>query len=430
MSASRCRSVVLVLVGLAPAQGLAQAIQPLSLHDAEQRALRDHPQIHAAEYSAEAADQVVREAKSAYFPTVFASVTGAQSEEGSRIAAGGLNNPIILDRFAAGLSIGQLVTDFGRTRSLVQSVELRAETQRQTVVGRRADVLLQVDRAYFHALRTQAILRVAQETVDARQLVADQVSALAASGLKSGLDVSFANVNLSEARLLLLQARNDVQAAFTELSAAMGGADAASYALADEPLPPEPPSDSAPLIAHALRERPDVVGERVAQQAAIKFADAERALWLPSISAVAAAGATPYRQAGLTSRYSAVGVNVSVPVANGGLFTARRTEAGLRASVEAQRLQDLQNIVARDVRTAWLNAQASFRRLDLAEELRTHAAAAADLAQARYDIGLGSIVELSQALLNKTRADLERATARYDCQIRSAALKFQIGDLK
>src|SRR5713226_8861106 len=116
--------------------------------------------------------------------------------------------------------------------------------------------------------------------------------------------------------------------------------------------------------------------------------------------------------------------------ANGGLLTARGAEASLRARAEEQHLRDLENRVARDVRTAWLDAQASFLRLDLTEQLLAQASDAADLAQARYDIGLGSIVELSQAQLNKTRAELEQATARYDYQTRTAVLRFQIGALK
>jgi outer membrane protein len=365
-----------------------------------------------------------------YFPSVIGSVTGAQAEQGTRIAAGGLNNPTILDRFATGFSVGQLITDFGRTSALVQSYDLRADTQHEAADARRADVLLEVNRAYFNTLRAEAVERVAEETVAARQVVVDQVTALAASGLKSGLDLSFAKVNLSEGRLLLVQAQNDVQAAFTRLSAAMGSQQPIEYQLADEPLPSEPPADSAPLVAQALRERADLSSQRSARQAADKFATSEGALWRPSISAIGAVGAAPYRQVGLNNRYSAFGINLSLPLTNGGLLSARRAEAALRANAEEQRLHDLENVIARDVRTAWLDAQASFRRLEVAEELRANAADAADLAQSRYEIGLSSIVELSQAQLNKTRADIERAQAQYDCQIRTANLKYQTGELK
>lgn len=412
------------------AQSAAPAAVHLTLQEAEQRALSSHPRVRAAQYSAQAAKEVVREARSAYFPSAAGSITGADAQNGTRIAAGGLNNPSILDRFAGGVSVGQLLTDFGRTHALVQSSDLRADALQKSTVDNRADVLLDVDRAYFDALRAQAVLRVADETVKARQVVVDQVTAEAQSGLKSGLDVSFARVNLSQAQLVQVQARNDVEAAFTALSAALGTSDYVPYDLAEEPLPAEPTADGNALVSQALRDRPDIAAQRLSHQAAMKFADAQKELWLPSVSVAAAFGAVPYGPIGFNNRYSAVGLTVTMPVTTGGLISARQAEASLTASSEEQRLHDLENRVARDVRTAWLQAQASFRRLDLAQELLQRATDAADLAQARYDNGLGSIVELTQAQLNKTQAEIEATTARYDCQIRTAALKFQTGELK
>ena len=408
----------------------AQAVERLSLSDAEAQALKNHPLIMAGQYNALAGAETVREIRSAYFPTVYGSVTGAEASSGSRIAAGGLNNPIILDRLAAGVSVSQLLTDFGRTSNLVQSANLREEALKQDVVTDRAVILLGVDHAYFSALRAQAVLRVAQETVDARQVIVDQVTALQAGNLRSGLDVSFARVNLGQAQLLLVQAQDEVQAAFARLSAALGLQDSRTFELSDEPLPPAPASDTAALVAQALRERPDAMAERLTQQSASKFADAERALWFPTISAVGAAGEVPFREAGLASPYSAAGINVSVPVLNGSLFAARRSEASLRARAEEQRVRDLENRIARDVRVAWLDARTGYERLDLTDQILVQATQGLDLAQARYNLGLSSIVELSQAQLNKTQAEIDQATARYEYEAIQAALKFQIGALK
>jgi outer membrane protein len=421
-------AVILLIVASVVAS--TQDIQSLSLRDAEQRALQNHPQIRAVQYAAMAADENVVQARSAYYPTVYGSVTGAEAQSGSRIAAGGLNNPIILDRFAAGFSIGQLITDFGRTHDLVQSFGLRADSQRHEIENRRADVLLQVDRAYFNALRAEAVLRVARQTVDARQLVADQIKALAASGLKSGLDLSFANVNLSEARLLLVQAENDLHASHASLSAVLGLDHVETYELSEEPLPGPPSDDISPLVSRALRDRPDVVAQRFSVDASRRFADAERSLWMPAISLVGAAGFTPYHQIGLNDRYSAAGVNITLPVANGNLFSARHAEVLFRAQSQDYVLRDLQNRVSRDVTVAWLDARAGYQRLDLANQLVTQATSALDLAETRYNLGLSSIVELTQAQLNKTRADIEQASARYEYQARTAALRYQIGDLK
>src|SRR5262249_24522979 len=156
---------------------------------------------------------------------------------------------------------------------------LKADAQQQAVEMRKADVTLQVARAYYGALGARSVLRVAQETVNARQLVVDQSAALAASNLKSGLDVSFAKVNLAQAQLLLDQAQTDREAAFAARRAAMGSSQPATYELEDEPLPDAPPDKSATLIAQALKDRPDVTARRLSGHAALEFVSAERALW-------------------------------------------------------------------------------------------------------------------------------------------------------
>jgi outer membrane protein len=403
---------------------------PLTLQDAEEMALRNHPLVQAARYASEAATERIREARSAYFPTAFASITGAEAQAGSRIAAGGLNNPVIYDRFASGISIGQLLTDFGRTHQLVQSSTFSAQAQEQTMFSARASILLDVDRAYFGVLRAKAVQRVAQETVSARQLVVDQVTALAASNLKSGLDVSFARVNLAAAQLLLVQAQNDTDRAYATLAAALGADTPQSYDLVEPSLPSPPPSDSAGVIAAALRDRPDLSAARFDQEAAARFAQAERNLLLPSLSAVAAFGTTPYHQDGIQDRYSAIGINLNVPIMNGNLYAARHAEALDRAQAASQRVRDLEHQATRDVQVAWLNARTAFERLDLTGQLLDQATQALDLAQSRYDLGLSSIVELSQAQLNKTQAELEQASAKYDYLAQFAALQYQMGARK
>jgi outer membrane protein len=405
------------------------ASQPtrLTLKDAEEQAARNHPRILAGELDARAAGETVREARSAYFPVLSASATGAEALDPTRIAAGSLSNPTILDRFAYGVAGSQLITDFGRTSALAGSASLRADAERQDVADLRAIVRLQVDRAYFDALRAQAVLKVANETVTARQLVVDQATELAAAGLKSSLDVSFATVNLSEARLLVLQAGNDAQASFAVLSTALGAAQSQNYELDDTPIPAAPPSDSAALIAAALRDRHDLARERFAQQAQARLASAEHDLSHPTISMAGAAGLTPFHEAGIDDRYAAVGVNVTFPLANGGLYAARQADAEFRAQALGQSVRDLEARVARDVRVAWLAAETSFNRLDLTSQLLNEATDGLDLAQQRYGLGISSIVELTQAQLALTRAQIEQATARYDYETKAAELRFETG---
>jgi outer membrane protein len=118
-------------------------------------------------------------------------------------------------------------------------------------------------------------------------------------------------------------------------------------------------------------------------------------------------------------------VNVDIPVFNGFLYTARAREAALREQATQERLIDLRNRIARDVRTSWLNANTAYQRVDVTTQLLNQANLALDLAQTRYKLGLGSIVELSQAQLQQTQAQISGAQASYDYRLTLAVLRYE-----
>ena len=153
----------------------------------------------------------------------------------------------------------------------------------------REQILLATDGAFYTALQAQSVMRVAQQTVTARQVFLDQVSALATNKLRSDLDVSFARVNLEDARLLLSKAQNDLQAAFAELSTLLGAPEPVSYRLVEQPLPGKSPQ-CTDFVQQALGARPDLLSLKNQQQAAVKFARGEKALRYPTISAIGSAG--------------------------------------------------------------------------------------------------------------------------------------------
>lgn len=401
----------------------------MTLEQAERIAIRNHPQVQAAMGLATVAREQAVQARSAYYPTARGSLTGVEAEHDSRIAAGGLNNPIIYDRYANGFEVSQLVTDFGRTHDLVKSSNLHAKAQQERVVTSRADVLVNVDRAYFDVLRNQTILRVAQETVKQRKLVADLVGAEEKHKLKSGLDVSFAEVDLSQAQLLLIQAQDSLQASYAQLSDALGYADQQTFQLAEEPVPSQPPADLSQLIQQALKDRPELISQRLDVGSAQSYATAERDLWFPTISVAGATGLTPFRQDALAPRYAAAGFDVNIPIFNGHLFGALRGEANARERVQQEYLRGLQDTIVRNVRTAWLDANSAYQRLSVTQQLRDQAQQSLDLAKARYKLGLSSIVELSEAQLNETSAEIAQASAKYDYQSQIAILNYQVGSL-
>ena len=410
----------------------AQTVQTLTLPQAEQIAIQNHPQIQAAAALASVAQAQVQEVRAPYYPNANGSLTGAEALSSNRIGAGVLNSPSVFDKYANGFLVSQLITDFGRTYQLVKSSNLHAQAQQENVVTSRADVLLQVDRAYYGVLRAQALLRVALQTVSERQLVSNQVTQMAANLLKSQLDVTFANVDLAQSQLLLIQAQNNLQASFAELTRALGLDDQRTYNLTEEVQTPAPPTDLASLIQHALMNRPELISQRFEANSAQTLATAERDLWFPTISAVGAAGLIPFHAtaAGLSDQYAAAGFNVNIPIFNGHLFGALRNEAAARAQAQQQNLRDLQERIVRDVNKAWLDANSGYERLSVTQQLLNQATLALNLAQSRYQLGLSSIIELSQAQLNLTQAEIEQVNSTYDYQTQLAALNYQIGNLR
>jgi outer membrane protein len=257
-------------------------------------------------------------------------------------------------------------------------------------------------------------------------LLSDQVSALTKSKLKSELDLSFANVNLAQAKLLYLDALNNDKSAMAGLSSILGYPTLQNFDLVNdtESLTP-PPADVDPLIADAFAKRPEILALEFESESAEKLHQANRDQMLPTISALAAYGDSPVRDDRVYGPYGAVGVNLQIPVFNGFLFSAKSHEADLRAQAMRQRLIDLRNRISRDVRMSWLTASTAFDRVNVSEQLLTQANQALDLAQTRYKLGLSSIVELSQAQLQQTQAEIGNAQAGYEYRLALSVLRFQ-----
>ncbi|HEY5909231.1 MAG TPA: TolC family protein [Verrucomicrobiae bacterium] len=419
----------LATFGLTAGQGDGQDLRSLTLQEARETALRNHPLITVADLKVAAAREETKEVRSAYLPSISANaVAVGTAENNTRMAAiGALNNPSIFDRNAEGLMISQLITDFGRTANLTGSARLRAEAEANNAQATREQILLAVDGAFYSAAEAQSVTRVAQQTVAARQALLDQVTALASNKLRSDLDVSFAKVNLEEARLLLSKAQNDLQGSFAQLATLLGQREAQNYHLIEQPLPPGVSTNVSDYVRQALSHRPDLFSAREQQEAAVRFAKAERAARYPSVAAVGGAGVVPVHDPELPDHYAAAGVVVNVPLYAGGLYAARQRKAEVRAEAAAASVRDLEDNVIRDVRIAWLNARNAFDRYRITSQLLQNARQSFDLAQARYQNGLSSIVELNQAELSRVSAEISLASTQYEYLIQRSALNYQIG---
>ncbi len=341
-----CLSATFALLFAWRALAQAPPVVRLTLQDAEALALKNHPRIQAAQDSVSESDQIVVQNRAAYYPTLSGDLTGSQGNEQGRIGAGYLSVSRLFNRFGQGIEFSQLITDSGRTPNLVASSRLQAQASAQSYQATRYDVLLGVAEAYYEVLRAQALVKVAEDTVAARQLIVDQVSTLAKNNLRSMLDVSFAEVNLAEARLLLIRSRDRVQQSFADLTRALGSQQVVQYSLVEDPLPASPPGEAETLVTQALNQRPEAVSLRLSRDSAYKYEQAEKDLSYPTVSLVGVAGALPLVNQQTTPRlipnyYEGAALNISIPVFNGHLFNARRQAAHYRALAADQKLRDL-----------------------------------------------------------------------------------------
>jgi outer membrane protein len=183
----------------------------------------------------------------------------------------------------------------------------------------------------------------------------------------------------------------------------------------------------AAYVREAIANRPDLKTLQLQAEAARQYANSESKLNYPTVNFLGTAGEAPERDHTLQQNYGAAGVNIVVPVFNGGLYSGRIAEARLRAQAAERDVHDQSLLIERDVRTSWARARDANLQIQVAQELVDQTTVALRLAQARYDAGLSSIVELNQAELSQTSALIQAASARFDYLSARSALNYALG---
>jgi outer membrane protein len=156
----RIRSAFLLLLLSISDVALAQA-KRLTLAEAEELAMHGHPRAASAALIAAASRMGITEARAPFNPQVSGAVTGVAAEHGSTLAAGTIQTSSLYSRIAAGVTVSQLITDFGRTGNLVASAKARAAAQDRNAENVRSSIRIVVDQAYYEALAAASVLKVA-----------------------------------------------------------------------------------------------------------------------------------------------------------------------------------------------------------------------------------------------------------------------------
>jgi len=403
---------------------------PLTRQEAEQIALKNNPGIHVRQLLAKMQHERLRERRADMLPELSGNLTGVEAMTGTRLSSGSLTASTLAEHAGMGLLASQRIYDFGRTQNLITAEKLQEKARNSDLEATRQDIVLAVNQVFYAALEAQASVGVARQTVAARQALVDQVKALTTAKLRSELDLSFAEVNLSQAKLLQLRMQNNFDAAMASLDAVLGIDHHIRYRLQeDSDAEPVLPNSLDELMQSAIANRPDLQSLEWQRQSDLRASKAAKEKSLPTISALGAVGYTP---AGASSyftqdHYGAVGGNINIPIFNGLRYSAESSEARMQVRVDDERKRAKIEQIARDVKETWLSARTDLERVHVTLAMLTQANTALDLAKTRYDLGLSSIVELSQAQLQQTEAAIGNANALSQYRLDLATIRYQIG---
>ena len=411
--------------------------EALTIEHAVQIALRYHPARQAAQASADAEVERVGEARAARLPQVTGAAQYLRATDNGigsttyintiglpREPSNGRHVNQLTDTFnnyLGGLSAYQYLFDFGRTGGLIaqRSAEADAAAARLQLV--QLDLVFQVSQAYYDLVAARQIVHVFEHAVDQRQEQVHEADVKAAAGLKPEIDRYTAQAALARIKVQLVDAQNRAATAKVSLDDAMGlGESSPQYtqatALAYHPVP----GSVEPFIAQALEQRPDL--KMLLDDARATGAQIEqyRSDYWPSIGATA--GYSVRGQDDTPGNNYYAGVVITWPLFNGFLTDHQVAEARLRQQAIEHEIQDVRQRVILQVKRSFLDWQASVERVRQAEQTLDASRVELQLAAQRYQNGLGSIIELTDAQQRFTEDDAQRVSALASFSVAKAAL--------
>lgn len=434
----RCTAVVLVSVMVLSAQARAEEktaqAPPLTLQEAVDTALRNHPTIRMGQATVEAAQQRVRQQVAEYLPKGGYTYTYTRQARPPTSAVGGVDigetpqRRTVTQFFnfnSTNFQINQLLFDFGKTLNSIQSAIASTEASTADLETTKQEVIFNTKQAYYSVLSSQRLLDVAEETVRQNQKHLEEAQARFDVGVAPRFDMTQAQVQVSNAELSRVEARNNVALGFETLRRAMGQNEPLRVRLLDQ-LEHRPASLSEEAIAQeAYARRPELESIKAQQRASSERVSALKKQFLPSVS-----GSAQYNWTGREYPLQegwVWGVTLTMPLFDSILTTSQLGEeqATLR-NLQAQE-ENLRQQVTLEVRQGLLNLRRAEESIRVSEQTLVQARENLDLAEGRYAAGVGNIIEVTDAQVSHTSAQANSINALYDYKTVLAELEKAAG---
>lgn len=391
----------------------------LGLDECIETALRMQPNIRAARGQAAAGQSRVGQAKAEYYPQVDLTAGYSRSQAVSAAIRSG-------DYFTNSLTLSQNIYDFGRRSALVKAQERSAEALREELGDTVSETVYNVKQAYYALLQAQRNREVAVETIKQFERQLEQAQGFFDAGLRPRFDVTRAEVDLSNARLNLIRAENNIRLIEARLKNEMGVPQAPDFNIKDDLEVRRFDITLDGAIARALQSRQDI---KAAEARTRSFKEslslAEKGNY-PFISGIAdytwAGDGYPFED-GWTA-----GVTLTWPIFNG--FFTRHQVGESKASLEASSADEdiIRQDVLLEVQQAYYNLRESGERIPAAELALRQAQENLDIANGRYATGVGSPIEVTDATVAYINAKTALVQALTDYKTALAGLERAMGE--
>lgn len=415
---------------LAPFPALAEGItagEELTLRRAIDVAIKNQPSILASQSSVRANEARVGQAKASYYPQLDASgsyskVSPATSSTSTGTYSGSIGK---YDQYTSSVGLNQMIFDFGKTPTQVNIGKLNAESSRFDLSNTQGVVILNVKQAYYNVLQAQRNRGVARESVKQFQQHLEQASGFYRVGTKSKIDVTKAEVDFSNAQLNLIKAENQVKLAFVTLNNAMGISDTPQYSLQDNLFYVKYDLSLEEATSKAYNQRPDLQSLIKKKEASKASIDLARKGYFPVLS-----GNVNYNYTNTSFPLNEgwnYGLNLSVPLFSGFQTKYQVAEAQANHDTVSANEQSLRLDIYSQIQQAYLSLREADERISTSEVTVRQAKENVELATGRYRAGVGSPLEVTDALVGLNNAQVAYTQALTDYKNSQASIEKAIG---
>jgi len=397
----------------------------LTLDDAIAIALEAQPTIQATLYDYAAARARVREAFAPLLPQLSGSAAAVRSHSSvlpNSTSSGGRTVVTVsrqpADTFLAQVQLSQLLFDFGKTMAATQVARKLAEVSAEGVELQRQLIALTVKEAYTNILLAQRLIRVQEQAVERAELNLSSAKGFYDVGTQPLSTVVRAEVDVANAKVDLINARNALRTARVALNTALA-IDASTETEIQDNLEYQPTTlDRAALRAEALRQSPEYRQARLQSAAAQAGVQQASRNFLPNITGTGAYGGS---QLELNPNWS-LGLQFSWNIFDGGNLIAAYDEAKANLGAASARVKVAELTLIQNLEQAEIAVEAAQQRIEAARVLIASSQENFRLAQGRFDVGVGTILEITDAQLALTQAQNTEAQALADYRIALAQL--------